>query len=68
MVDRILDKTGMKGTGKWTVQQAADLSVAMPTVAAALDSRFLSGIKVRAIRTRFFVFWDPYFRRCLKTV
>ncbi|KAL5974452.1 6-phosphogluconate dehydrogenase, decarboxylating 2 [Asimina triloba] len=26
LVDKVLDKTGMKGTGKWTVQQAADLS------------------------------------------
>ncbi|KAG0472988.1 hypothetical protein HPP92_014845 [Vanilla planifolia] len=35
----------MKGTGKWTVQQAADLSVAAPTIEASLDSRFLSGLK-----------------------
>lgn len=41
----ILDKTGMKGTGKWTVQQAADLSVAAPTIEASLDARFLSGLK-----------------------
>ena len=33
LVDKILDKTGMKGTGKWTVQQAAELSVAIPTIA-----------------------------------
>ncbi|KAJ7294260.1 hypothetical protein O6H91_Y129500 [Diphasiastrum complanatum] len=45
LVDKILDKTGMKGTGKWTVQQAAELSVAAPTIAASLDSRFLSGLK-----------------------
>ncbi|KAK9845753.1 hypothetical protein WJX81_001436 [Elliptochloris bilobata] len=45
MVDKILDKTGMKGTGKWTVQQAAELSVAAPTIEAALDGRFLSGLK-----------------------
>lgn len=45
LVDQILDKTGMKGTGKWTVQQAAELSVAAPTIAASLDSRFLSGAK-----------------------
>mmetsp|Transcript_36276 Transcript_36276/g.89365 ORF Transcript_36276/g.89365 Transcript_36276/m.89365 type:complete len:548 (+) Transcript_36276:177-1820(+) len=45
LVDKILDKTGMKGTGKWTVQQAAELSVAIPTVAASLDARFLSGLK-----------------------
>ncbi|GMH26200.1 hypothetical protein Nepgr_028043 [Nepenthes gracilis] len=45
LVDRVLDKTGMKGTGKWTVQQAADLSIAIPTIASSLDSRFLSGLK-----------------------
>ncbi|KAH7287808.1 hypothetical protein KP509_32G075900 [Ceratopteris richardii] len=45
LVDKILDKTGMKGTGKWTVQQAAELSVAAPTIASSLDSRFLSGLK-----------------------
>ncbi len=31
--------------GKWTVQQAAELSVAAPTIEAALDARFLSGAK-----------------------
>lgn len=45
LVDKILDKTGMKGTGKWTVQQAAELSVAGPTIAASLDCRYLSGLK-----------------------
>lgn len=45
LVDKVLDKTGMKGTGKWTVQQAADLSIAAPTIASSLDSRFLSGLK-----------------------
>ncbi|XP_047340902.1 6-phosphogluconate dehydrogenase, decarboxylating 2 [Impatiens glandulifera] len=45
LVDKVLDKTGMKGTGKWTVQQAAELSIAAPTIAASLDSRFLSGLK-----------------------
>lgn len=45
LIDVILDKTGMKGTGKWTVQQAADLAVAAPTIEASLDARFLSGLK-----------------------
>lgn len=45
LVDKVLDKTGMKGTGKWTIQQAAEMSVAAPTMAAALDARFLSGLK-----------------------
>ena len=45
LVDKILDKTGMKGTGKWTVQQDAELSVAIPTIASSLDARFISGVK-----------------------
>lgn len=45
LVDKILDKTGMKGTGKWTVQQAAELSVAAPTIEASLGSRYMSGLK-----------------------
>lgn len=35
----------IQGTGKWTIQQAAELSVAAPTMEAALDARFLSGLK-----------------------
>lgn len=45
IVDKILDKTGMKGTGRWTVQEAAEQSVAAPVIAAALDSRYISGRK-----------------------
>lgn len=45
LVDAVLDKTGMKGTGKWTVQQAAELAIAAPTIAASLDLRYLSGLK-----------------------
>ena len=44
-IDSILDKTGMKGTGKWTVQQAAELSVPIPTIVTSLEARFISGIK-----------------------
>lgn len=45
LAEKVLGKTGMKGTGKWTVKQAAELSVAAPTIGASLDSRFLSGLK-----------------------
>lgn len=45
LVDKIVDRTGMKGTGRWTVQEAAERSVAAPTMAAALDVRYLSGRK-----------------------
>lgn len=42
LVDKILDAAGSKGTGKWTVQQAADAGVAVPTIAAGLDMRYIS--------------------------
>nr|QKY15223.1 6-phosphogluconate dehydrogenase, decarboxylating (6PGD) [Polytomella parva] len=45
LVDKIVDKTGSKGTGKWTVQQAAELAVAAPTIAASLDGRYMSAAK-----------------------
>jgi len=45
VVDYILDKTGMKGTGRWTVQEAAEQSVAAPTITASLDARYISGRK-----------------------
>jgi len=49
VVDYILDKTGMKGTGRWTVQEAAEQSVAAPTIAASLDARYLSARKEERI-------------------
>lgn len=49
VVDKILDKTGMKGTGRWTVQEAAEQSVAAPVIAASLDSRYLSGRKAERV-------------------
>jgi len=42
VVDEILDKTGAKGTGKMTVQEAAEQAVACPTITAALDARYLA--------------------------
>lgn len=45
VVDKVLDKTGMKGTGRWTIQEAAERNVPATTMAAALDARYLSGRK-----------------------
>jgi 6-phosphogluconate dehydrogenase len=45
VLDYIVDQTGSKGTGKWTVQQAADLSVAAPTITSSLDGRYMSALK-----------------------
>lgn len=45
IVDFILDKTGMKGTGKMTIQEAAERTIAASTMSAALDTRYISGLK-----------------------
>ncbi len=45
LVDKILDKAGQKGTGKWTVLEALELGVPVPTLAAAVDARVLSSLK-----------------------
>mmetsp|Transcript_27538 Transcript_27538/g.60331 ORF Transcript_27538/g.60331 Transcript_27538/m.60331 type:complete len:1339 (+) Transcript_27538:180-4196(+) len=45
LVDYILDKTGSKGTGRWAVQESAEQNVASPTIAASLDSRYISSQK-----------------------
>jgi 6-phosphogluconate dehydrogenase len=45
LVDLVLDKAGQKGTGKWTVQNALDVGVPIPTIAAAIDARGLSSMK-----------------------
>ena len=45
LVDKILDKAGQKGTGKWTAQEALELGVPIPTMAAAVDARSLSSMK-----------------------
>ena len=50
VVDYILDKTGSKGTGRWTVQEAAEQSIAAPTLAAALDSRYISSRKEERLK------------------
>jgi len=42
LLDKILDKTGNKGTGKMTVKEGATQSVACPTISAALDARFIA--------------------------
>lgn len=43
LLDQILDSAGQKGTGRWTVEAALDLGVAVPSIAASVDARLLSG-------------------------
>ncbi len=45
LIDRIDDRAGQKGTGKWTTQAALDLGVCIPTITAAVDARLISGLQ-----------------------
>lgn len=45
LVDMIIDSAGQKGTGRWTVINALELGVAVPTITAAVNARIMSGIK-----------------------
>ncbi len=45
LVDRILDTAGQKGTGKWTVMNAAELGQPVTLISEALFSRYLSALK-----------------------
>ena len=51
IVDTILDRAGQKGTGRWTVEAALELGVAVPSIAAAVDARVLSSQLDRRQRT-----------------
>ncbi|MFM8952066.1 MAG: decarboxylating NADP(+)-dependent phosphogluconate dehydrogenase [Planctomycetaceae bacterium] len=50
MVDRILDKAGAKGTGKWMSQLALDLGVPSTLVTEAVYARCLSALKEARVR------------------
>ena len=45
LLDKVLDQGAMKGTGKWTVQDAAEIDVAIPTIATSVEMRVLSSKK-----------------------
>ncbi|RYE91737.1 MAG: NADP-dependent phosphogluconate dehydrogenase [Myxococcales bacterium] len=51
LVDAVLDAASMKGTGKWTVQDAADVGVSIPTIATSVDARVLSANKAQRVAT-----------------
>ena len=50
LVEQIRDVVGMKGTGTWTIKAALDLIVPVPTMAAAVDAREISGLKDERVR------------------
>ncbi|MGH9759648.1 MAG: NADP-dependent phosphogluconate dehydrogenase, partial [Blastocatellia bacterium] len=49
LVDMILDQAGQKGTGKWTSETALELSVPIPTIQAAIDTRVMSANKAERV-------------------
>src|SRR6476646_8675444 len=50
LVEQIRDVVGMKGTGTWTIKAALDMIVPVPTMAAAVDAREISGLKDERVR------------------
>ncbi len=49
LVEMILDVAEQKGTGKWVLQNALELGVPIPTISAAVESRYLSTYKVERV-------------------
>ncbi|MBW4668118.1 MAG: NADP-dependent phosphogluconate dehydrogenase [Cyanomargarita calcarea GSE-NOS-MK-12-04C] len=49
LVELIVDAAGQKGTGRWTVQTALELGVAIPTITAAVNARIMSSIRTERI-------------------
>ena len=50
IVDVILDRAGMKGTGTWTAINALNLGVPVTTIAEAVFARGISGLKDERIK------------------
>ncbi len=50
LVDQILDATGMKGTGKWTVEEAAELAAPATTIATSLEARVIAAGKADRVK------------------
>jgi len=50
LLDVVQDKSGSKGTGKWTCQEGAEQAVPLPTMSAALDARYMSSYKDQRVK------------------
>ena len=50
LVDHILDTAGQKGTGKWTIQNSADLGIPITLIAEAVYSRCVSALKEERVK------------------
>lgn len=44
LIDAIMDRAKMKGTGGWTVEEGARLPAPVPTIASAVDARVMSAL------------------------
>ncbi|MEM8810315.1 MAG: NADP-dependent phosphogluconate dehydrogenase [Cyanobacteria bacterium P01_G01_bin.38] len=49
LVEMILDTAGQKGTGRWTVIDALEQGVSIPTITAAVNARIISGVKAERV-------------------
>jgi len=49
LLDSVLDRAEQKGTGRWTIEAALELGVAIPTITAAVDARLLSAGRERRL-------------------
>jgi 6-phosphogluconate dehydrogenase len=49
VVDLILDRAGQKGTGQWTLINAAENAVVISTINAAVEARVLSSMKAARV-------------------
>lgn len=50
LVDKILDKSGQKGTGRWTTEQAVELGIDISVISSALNARYMSSFKEERTR------------------
>jgi 6-phosphogluconate dehydrogenase len=50
LVDKILDKAGQKGTGKWTVMSSQNLGIPITLIAEAVYSRCVSALKDERVK------------------
>jgi 6-phosphogluconate dehydrogenase len=49
LVELIVDAAGQKGTGRWTVMEALEMGVAIPTITAAVNARIMSAYKAERV-------------------
>lgn len=66
LVDHILDRAGQKGTGKWTVIDALERNIAVPSIAEAVFARNISANKT--LRTELSAHFDKFYGRSLPSL